>query len=273
MRENRRRDACRRHPLKEVRTLQSIIDPFVKGVGGEIVSDLIGNKNLPSNADYLFRAHNVIAELKSLQTGGFAESFHRKFAELLGKWDRQGRLRVYGTVQLQSSKLPADCRQEMFALMGESIRKHVIADANKQIKSTKSLLNMPDAKGLLWVAHDGNEDFQPDVVWYLLLQTLQKKKESGDPAYSSIHGLAYFNPRMPAKVPQASEPALFWFSGTRKPDRDKDIQACLSHLSNSWPKYVTWAQGIKVRDVEGKPEDVRLMGVESKVPKIAIKYK
>lgn len=255
-----------------MRTLQSIVDPFVRGIGGEIVADLVANKNLPANADYLFRSHNVIAELKSLRTGGFAESFHRKFAELLGSWDRQGRFRVYGTIQLQSSKLPADCRREMFALMGESIQKHVIGEANKQIKSTKSLLNMPDAKGLLWVASDGNEDFQPDLVWYLLLQTLQKKKENGDPAYSSINGLAYFNPRMPVQVPQASEPALFWFSGTRRPEQDQDIQACLSLLSNAWPHYVTWAQGITVRDVEGRPEDARFLGVEPKLPKIAIKY-
>jgi hypothetical protein len=129
--------------LKEMRPLQSIVDPFVKMVGGEVISELIGNKNLPANADYLFRNHNVIAELKSLQVGGFAESFYRKFAELLGKWDRQGRLRVYGRVQLQSSSLPDACRQEMFAVMGESIQKHVIAAANKQIKSTKSLLNLP----------------------------------------------------------------------------------------------------------------------------------
>ena len=259
--------------MKEVRTLQSIVDPFVRGVGGEIVADLVGNKNLPANADYVFRSHNVIAELKSLQAGGFAESFHRKFAELLGKWDRQGRLRVYGTIQLQSSKLPEDCRREMFALMGESIQKHVIGKANQQIKSTKSLLGMPDAKGLLWVASDGNEDFQPDVVWYLLLQTLRKKKENGDPAYSSINGLAYFNPRMPARVPQASELALFWFSGTRKPDQDQDVQTCLNLLSNAWPDYVAWTQGVTVRDMEGKPEDTRFFGVESKLPKIEIKYK
>ena len=257
-----------------MRTLQSIVDPFVKGVGGELVSDLIANKNPQSNADYLFRRHNVIAELKSLQAGGFVESFHRKLAELMGKWDRQGRFRVYGTVRMESSKLPPDCRDEMFAVMGESIQKHVVAAANKQIKSTKSLLNMPDAKGLLWVASDGNEDFQPDVVWYLLTKALQKKKESGDPAYSSINGLAYFNPRMPVQVPQAAEPAMFWFSGCRDLSQDERLQACLNILSSGWPHYVAWAQGITVRDVAGgKPEDARFLGVEPKLPKISINYK
>jgi hypothetical protein len=120
----------------------------------------------------------------------------------------------------------------------------------------ESLLNLPDAKDLLWVASDGNEDFQPDVVWYLLNRLLQKNKASGDPAYSSIYGLAYFNPRMPVRLPQASEPGLLWFSRCRKPDRDQELQACLSHLSNSWPHYLAWAQGITVRTVSGKLEDV-----------------
>ena len=76
-----------RWPLTEVRTLQSIIDPFVKGVGGELVCDLVGNSNPPSSADYLFRRYNVIAELKSLQGDGFVESFSRKIGDLMGKWE------------------------------------------------------------------------------------------------------------------------------------------------------------------------------------------
>jgi hypothetical protein len=44
-------------------------------------------------------------------------------------------------------------------------------------------------------------------------------------------------------------------------------------LSNAWPQYVAWARGITVRDVDGKPEDARFLGVEPTLAKIAIKYK
>ena len=135
--------------LKEVRTLQSIIDPFVTSVGGELICDLVGNNNPQSSADYLFRRHNVIVELKSLQAGSSMGSFQRKFGRLMGRWDREGRLRVYGTTQIDSSTLPSDCRDEMFAAMAESSQKHVVLVANNQIRSTKSLLSLPDAKGLL----------------------------------------------------------------------------------------------------------------------------
>jgi hypothetical protein len=257
--------------LKEVRTLQSIIDPFVTSVGGELICDLVGNNNPQSSADYLFRRHNVIAELKSLQAGSFMGSFQRKFGRLMGRWDREGRLRVYGTTQIDSSTLPSDCRDEMFGAMAESLQKHVVLVANNQIRSTKSLLSLPDAKGLLWVASDGNEDLQPNLAWYLLTRTLQKKRENGDPAYSNIDGVAYFNPRMLAQVPQAIEPAMLWFSGCRKPSQG--LATCLKELSDGWPKYVAWAQGITVRDVGGKPEDARFLGVEPKLPKIEISYK
>ena len=130
--------------------LQLMIDPFVKSVGGESVCELISNKNPPSNADYLFRQYGVIAELKSLQAGGFVESFRRKFGVLLGKWDQQQKFRVYGTVTMRSGNMPLECQNEMFSVMGEPLQKQIINDANKQIKSTKALLNMPNAKGLLW---------------------------------------------------------------------------------------------------------------------------
>lgn len=254
-----------------MRTLHSIIDPFVRGVGGELVSEIVGNKNPPSNADYLFRRHNVIAELKALEAGGFVASFQRKLTKLCANWHRTGRFVVYGTVHVQSSRLPADCREEMFSAMAESIQKHVIVSANKQIKSTKELLGLPDAKGLLWVASDGNSDFQPGVVWYLLTRILQKKKESGNPAYSNIDGVAYFNPRMPARVPGADKPALLWFSGVRRPETDGQLKECLSLLKDAWPLYVAWAQGVSIENLTSRPEGISFWGVEPKTPQIEIK--
>src|SRR5215469_7659924 len=99
--------------MKPTTDLESIVDPFVRGVGGERVSDLIGNNVKRPNADYLFRRHNVIAELKSLQADSFRENFRNKMGDLLGKWHRKGRLRAYGTVRVDIDKLPPDCQREV----------------------------------------------------------------------------------------------------------------------------------------------------------------
>lgn len=72
--------------MKPAAPLQSIVDPFVTAIQGELVSNLVGNDNPPSSADYLFRQHNVIAELKALEADSFGESFRRK----LGNAQRTG---------------------------------------------------------------------------------------------------------------------------------------------------------------------------------------
>ena len=254
--------------MSEQRTLESIVETFVKRVGGERISEIVGNNNPQSSADYLFQRHGVIAELKSLQAGTFVESFQRRLTNLMNRWQREGKLIVFGTTRIDSNRLSPQCQEEMFSVMAESLQKHVVSAANAQIKSTKKLLNLPSARGVLWVASDGNEFLQPNIVWYLLHRILKKKKANGDPAYSSIHGLAYFSPRMLGQFPGVPEPALIWFSGYRQ--RDPQLQACLDELSTEWPKYVAWAQGIFIRNATGTVEDVRFLGSKEKLMKIRL---
>ena len=247
--------------------MQSIVDPFVTGIRGELVWNLVGNFNPPSNADYLFRKHNVIAELKAIEAGSYIESFNRKLADLTAKWNREGKLVVMGTARVDSKNLTPSCQEEMFAAMAEPIQKNIVYAANEQIKSTKKLLNMPEAKGLLWVASDGNEDLQPNIVWYLLTRILAKKKANGDPAYSSIHGVAYFNPRMLAAVPKTDLPAIFCYTAFR--ERTPEFVSLLDLLRDAWPKYVSARFGVPIlAETEGTPEETRFFGVKPTLPRI-----
>lgn len=257
--------------MKPTTPLQSIVDPFVRGLGGELISEIVGNNNPPRSADYLFRRHKVIAELKALEADSFGDSFCRKLGNRMADWHRDGRLRVYGTARVDSKRLSPGCQRDMFEVMAAPLQKKVVSAANSQIESTKQIIDMPDAKGLLWVASDGNVDLQPDAVWYLLMRILQKKCEDGSPQYSNIHAVAYFSPRMLVEVPQSKMPALFWFSGSRQDD-DEDMRAFLSLLCDAWPRYVAWAQGIAVRPVDGRtvsPENLRFLGVPTRLPRIS----
>ena len=254
--------------MSEQSSLESIVDPFVAFVGGERILALVGNHNPPLNADYLFRSHGVIAELKSLQAGSFIEPFRRKMAQLTAKWQREGKLLVFGTTRIESARLPTECQDEMFSAMAEPLQKHVVSAANDQIKSTKKHLGFPEAKGLLWVASDGNEFLQPDLVWHLLQRILNKKKSDGTPAYSSVHGVAYFNPRMYAKVPGIQEPALFWLSGYRQ--QNSELQAFLDQLSKAWPIYVSCSQRTAIREVESDINDMRFFGIKEELMRVTI---
>ena len=254
--------------MTDIRTLESIVDPFVNRVGGKRISEMVDKTNTQKNADYLFDRHQVIAELKSLQAGSLIEAFQRKLTNLTKRWQKEGKLVVFGTAMVSSSRLSPECREEMFSAMAESLQKNVVATANAQIRSTKDLLNLPNAKGLLWVASDGNEFLQPNTVWYLLHRILQKKKSDGSPAYSNIHGLAYFSPRMLARVPGIPEPVILWMSGYRQ--RDPHLEACLQELSDEWPKYVSWAQGVPIRlaTANANLDDTRFLGVDEKLLQI-----
>jgi hypothetical protein len=256
--------------MKPITPLQSIVDPFVRVIGGELVSELLDNSNPPLNADYLFRQHNVIAELKTLQADSFGDHFREKLGTRMRGWQRDGRLPpIFGTVRVASRDLPTDCQRDIFNIMVKPLQKHVVEEANNQIKSTKEILNLPGAKGLLWVASDGNEDLQPNDVWFLLTRILQKKHKSGEPLFSSIHALAYFSPRMLVHMPQSKEPAIFWFSGCRDP-KDQQMSACLNEMYAAWPRYVARVQGIAVRHVAGTPENLSFLGVQPRMPKIQV---
>ncbi len=64
------------HEMKPREPLQTIIDPFIKSCGGELVADLLDKKaTLPQNADYLFRQSGVIAELKAPEDSSFGKAF------------------------------------------------------------------------------------------------------------------------------------------------------------------------------------------------------
>jgi hypothetical protein len=256
--------------MKPKEPLQSIIDPFVRRIGGELVSDLIGNNNPPLNADYRFLQHGVIAELKALEDDSFGESQKRKIGCLMSKWQQEGRLIVFGTNKIDTQRLPVGCQDELAVLLAEPFQR-LVAHVNRQIEMTKAIpiVGLPTAKGLLWVASDGNETLQPDMVWYLLTRILQKKKEDGTLQFSNINALAYFNPRMLASTPKSEEPTLFWFSGSRN-GTDQPMLAFLEMLSDSWSQYVEAIQGVKIRRATelSTPDGLKFYCVAPRMPLI-----
>lgn len=70
----------------------SAFTSFVKELGGECVEDLLPDQSSKaSNADYVFRGENVIAELKCLEDDKSSDpKFLRKIDMLYSKWVRSG---------------------------------------------------------------------------------------------------------------------------------------------------------------------------------------
>ena len=144
----------------------------------------------------------------------------------------------------------------------------IVKAADARIASTKEILGLPAVRGLLWIASDGNQDLQPDTVWYLVTRILQKKQEDGAPQYR-LHGMAYFSARMVAEMPQTTLPVMFWFSGARD-DGAQEMKTLLAVLGAAWPQYVASEQKVQLHLVDKKntPSDLCFAGPPRPLPKI-----
>ena len=201
--------------------LQSIVDPFVKSAGGEVVAELIEQnpEQAPTQADYFFRRENVILELKALEKPSFGDSYVRKLSDLTNSWVERGMFIAYGTVRVDIRGMHPICQQEWLDVLAEPLQRNVIAKANRQISETKRLLGAETAKGLLWLASDGNLDLQSTDVWFLVSRILGKKTSEGQKQFSGIDGVIYFHPRAPAIAAGLPGDVFLWLADAREADQ------------------------------------------------------
>src|SRR6266567_2712992 len=145
--------------------IESSFNEFVKEFNGELVSELLPDNPPFKNADYLFRNDNVIAELKCLQKDILEEpDIKAKVNALYDVWVHKGLVRpAWGTFEVNVANLPLECQREVYGLIKKPI-KRTIEKANKQIKSTKEHLNLPNAAGLLLLANDGNYSLESTQI-------------------------------------------------------------------------------------------------------------
>jgi len=253
--------------------LESLIDPFVKGVGGELVSELVsadGGKP-PTQADYFFRTHETIVELKALERPSFGDTYVRKLSDLTVSWFERGLFLAYGTTRIDLRRLSPICQQEWLGVLTQPVQDHVVAAANRQLAATKRLLGVPKAKGILWLASDGNLDLRPHDVWFLLSSILRKTKPDGTKQYSNIDGIIYFHPRVPATVTGVPGPVFFWFGEPRDPE-SSSVREFIERLRQAWIPYFAASTGMKVVELAGEaPEaNVRFAGSVRSLPRVSL---
>ena len=68
-------------------SVEETIDDVVRWAGGQRVDTLLpANFQQSKNADYLFPAENVVAELKSLQQESFDADYRQKLDQMAQDW-------------------------------------------------------------------------------------------------------------------------------------------------------------------------------------------
>jgi hypothetical protein len=236
--------------------IDEALNEVVQSIGGNLVEDLLPkNKGrLPLNADFVFQYYNVIAELKRLVKDISEDPDHQEaLQKMFDDFAREGLWTPApsstGRVKVQSRDLPEECAYRWINLVKPKIEQHV-RKASKQIKSTKNLLNMPDAKGLLIAVHDGNYGLEPEAAINLISRCLKGKQ------HSHIDWVVYFCANMPAGVPNDGRNVRPFISAPRYQPSDFPKELTDKFYA-TWTEYEEQFYGMKIETVKAKElEDI-----------------
>jgi hypothetical protein len=213
--------------------LEATFTSFVRDFGGEVVEDLLPPKAsaVAKNADYLLFDRAVVAELKCLQKNYFnAAEVDAKMNRLFAEWRADGSLRDEHIVngRFSTESLPERCQRQAVDVFAQPLDR-AVKKAHKQIESTKALLSLPHAKGLLILANDGNFSLFPDMA----VRILRDRFSKGLPA---IQSFAYFAPGMEVTVRGAGNVKRFWVDGPAR-DSIEVPPELLAKLRSAWVRF------------------------------------
>ena len=229
---------------------EATIDEVVRLVGGKRVETLLpaDDGERPKNADYVFQSENAISELKSLQQDVFTPAYRQKLDQLAQSWMKRNLIRVFGLASLNMRTLPVVCQNEWLRLVVLPLQTNVVSVAHRQIKKTKETLGLPEAKGLLLLANEGNVDFEPHNLLLTIAHILKKKHTDGSPQYSSIHAVSVFSHNLLVSSPDLPNRAFFWLNGHR-PFCDDPIRALQNKLEAAWYESMSERVGHRISRV------------------------
>lgn len=178
-------------------------DHVVRATGGLIVSELVGKSPQFDNADYVFHDQKIIAELKCLREDKSNDtSTQSRLRRLWIKWRQKGIVRGSVPARIDSRGLSAACQTEMYRELGKPLKRR-IQKANKQIRETKIALELPDYRGVLFIANNGNFLFGPAAMIHCIQMALQRE-------FREIRNFVFFTANMHSVMKGVDRPVLFW---------------------------------------------------------------
>ncbi|AUQ65712.1 hypothetical protein [Phaeobacter inhibens] len=210
--------------------VEETFDAFIAEFGGKKISDLIENKaQMPLNADYLFKDHNVIAELKTLEGIYSGPDATKQLTQAYidagctGS-DAMGLL-------LRNEPVPDAAARLMQKRVRRSIEQR-IKQARKQLRKSKSVFGNENTKLLILIAMDQNPLFGHRTMLFNLAKIM------GD-NYADEHtdGVVYLNPNMPTKISPESMEFSGWYPFYRDDDVNDELSDFVNLLGNKWLNY------------------------------------
>lgn len=213
--------------------IEKELDECVKAIGGNRVTDIIGDAPSFPNADYLFYNYNVIAELKCLDEDKIKDKrLSKKASDIYERYLNSGKVPVvvFGTQTISTEGFSEEFAREIAELYRAPLHE-TIKKANRQIRETKHKLMMDKFHGLLILANNKHSALHPALAMWLLNDTFRRY------SFESINSVLYFTANLKAEHPEIDKDLLVWIPSHRDP-RNKCPDGLLNQLQSVWFKRV-----------------------------------
>jgi hypothetical protein len=219
---------------------ETILDGCVAASGGVRISSIVGPNPSFANADYLFEADNVVAELKSLQKDFLSDAAtDEKMHALYNQWVRTGKVNSgYGRAEIRTDQLSVECARQLTGVFRAPFETGILKKANRQIRETKKHFNRSDALGLLFLANDGNSALDPEMTIYILHHALKTK-------FSQIDHVIYFSANFTIRLPGRAQDLLPFISVRLEKRREID-RDLFERLFRNWSQVIDQALGCRM---------------------------
>jgi hypothetical protein len=241
--------------------VEPTFNEFVEKTGGELIEKILPPQKGQKRADYLFRTPGIIAELKCLEHDPFTRDYQTKLQALVNSWQARGLIRIYGTVQLDVRQVLHQCQTEWLNITEQPLNRNIISKASRQIRDTKAALGLPEAKGVLLLANDGNRSMTPSNIFFFLKRILSKKKDDGAFVCSSLHWIVLFSTNVPVMIDRDPRPMMFWTAAHRF-GVDSVISRFLAEMNVGWNRHCAEKRGVPLKEVNlggANLDDVRFV--------------
>jgi hypothetical protein len=158
---------------------EATLNRFIETVGGKRFDSIVPSAPF-ENADYYFPEHKIIAELKILEKEFYKTTeFQERVTALLVRHVKEKGMRG----PLLGERYPEEFIREFNDLFRPPLA-NIARKANRQIRSTKEYLKIPNANGVLLCVNDNLRGLPPMAIMQLFGQILSVR-------YSSITAMVY----------------------------------------------------------------------------------
>jgi hypothetical protein len=239
--------------FRRVVDIRTSFENFVESIGGTVSDKLVSPSNgqRSKNADYIFFDAGMIAELKCLEEDHDNKAeFVEKRQALVDKWERDGLVQPsqVRVPFIQVKAFPQPCHDDLIKLYGQCVKSH-LRSANQQIRESKETHDLPNAKGLLLLANDGNYSIEPDHMG----QILGKHLNGGN--YPNIDTVLFFTVNMAVQVPEDDVISRLWIYFYRQPAEQGVPVPFMDEMGVAWASFFKELTGIDAPMINEKDAD------------------